>query len=188
MDEVGRLFGSGQLIVAEVLVSAEVMQTAVDRLSPHLHGEAMASRGSLLLATVRGDVHDIGKNLVNIIFSTNGYRVVDLGVQCPSDRLIAGWQEHRTDLIGLSGLLVRSAHQMVGHRRRPHRGRDHGVRSSWAAPRSPAPSPASASPRPTPARCATPRTPWPASRSPTPPAPLRGRGPGSEARVGSGER
>ena len=113
MDEVGRLFGSGQLIVAEVLVSAEVMQTAVDWLSPHLQGEATASRGSLLLATVRGDVHDIGKSLVNIIFSANGYRVVDLGVQCPSDRLIAGWQEHRTDLIGLSGLLVRSAHQMA---------------------------------------------------------------------------
>lgn len=113
MDEVGRLFGTGQLIVAEVLVSAEVMQTAVDRLRPHLEGEASASRGSLILATVRGDVHDIGKSLVNIIFSANGYHVVDVGVQCPSDRLIAAWQQHRTDLIGLSGLLVRSAHQMA---------------------------------------------------------------------------
>jgi len=113
MDEVGRLFGAGQLIVAEVLVSAEVMQTAVDWLGPHLQGEASASRGTLMLATVRGDVHDIGKSLVNIIFSANGYRVVDLGVQCPSDRLIAAWQQHRTDLIGLSGLLVRSAHQMA---------------------------------------------------------------------------
>ncbi|MBP1619415.1 MAG: methionine synthase, partial [Acidobacteria bacterium] len=113
MDEVGRLFGSGQLIVAEVLVSAEVMQAAVDHLRPRMHGDASATRGSILLATVRGDVHDIGKNLVGIIFSTNGYRVVDLGVQCPSDRLIAAWQEQRTDLIGLSGLLVRSAHQMV---------------------------------------------------------------------------
>jgi 5-methyltetrahydrofolate--homocysteine methyltransferase len=113
MDEVGRLFGAGQLIVAEVLVSAEVMQAAVDRLRPHMHGDDSAGRGSLLLATVRGDVHDIGKNLVGIIFSTNGYRVVDLGVQCPSDRLIEAWREQRSDLIGLSGLLVRSAHQMV---------------------------------------------------------------------------
>jgi 5-methyltetrahydrofolate--homocysteine methyltransferase len=113
MDEVGRLFGAGQLIVAEVLVSAEVMQAAVDHLRPHMKGDASASRGSILLATVRGDVHDIGKNLVVIIFSTNGFRVVDLGVQCPSDRLIAAWREQRTDLIGLSGLLVRSAHQMV---------------------------------------------------------------------------
>lgn len=112
MDEVGRLFGSGQLIVAEVLVSAEVVQAAVDHLKPRLAGDATA-RGSLLLATVRGDVHDIGKNLVNIIFSSNGFRVIDLGVQCPSDRLVAAWHEHRTDLIGLSGLLVRSAHQMA---------------------------------------------------------------------------
>ena len=113
MDEVGRLFGSGQLIVAEVLVSAEVMQAAVDHLKPHMRGDESASRGSILLATVRGDVHDIGKNLVGIILGTNGYRVTDLGVQCPSDRLIAAWRERRTDLIGLSGLLVRSAHQMV---------------------------------------------------------------------------
>ncbi|HPC82019.1 MAG TPA: methionine synthase [Thermoanaerobaculaceae bacterium] len=113
MDEVGRLFGSGQLIVAEVLVSAEVMQAAVARLEPHLGAAEAASRGSMLLATVRGDVHDIGKSLVSIIFSSNGYRIVDLGVQCPSERLVAAWREHRTDLIGLSGLLVRSAHQMA---------------------------------------------------------------------------
>ena len=113
MDEVGRLFGSGQLIVAEVLVSAEVMQAAVDHLKPHMKGDDSATRGSILLATVRGDVHDIGKNLVGIILSTNGFRVTDLGVQCPSDKLIAAWRERRTDLIGLSGLLVRSAHQMV---------------------------------------------------------------------------
>ncbi len=113
MDEVGRLFGSGQLIVAEVLVSAEVVQAAVDYLRPHLGGEAAAPRGSILLATVRGDVHDIGKNLVGMIFATNGYRVVDLGVQCPSERLVQAWRQHRTDLIGLSGLLVRSAHQMA---------------------------------------------------------------------------
>lgn len=113
MDEVGRLFGAGQLIVAEVLVSAEVMQAAVNHLRPHLHGESANHRGSILLATVRGDVHDIGKNLVGMIFSTNGYRVVDLGVQVSSERILEAWRQHRTDLIGLSGLLVRSAHQMV---------------------------------------------------------------------------
>ena len=113
MDEVGVLFGKGELIVAEVLVSAEVMKAAVDHLEPHMKGEGGAGRGSILLATVRGDVHDIGKNLVGIIFSTNGYDVRDLGVQCPSDKLIAAWKERPTDLIGLSGLLVRSAHQMV---------------------------------------------------------------------------
>ncbi len=113
MDEVGRLFGSGQLIVAEVLVSAEVMQAAVDHLRPHLKGDESASRGSILLATVRGDVHDIGKNLVGIILGTNGYAVTDLGVQCPSEKLIASWRERPTALIGLSGLLVRSAHQMA---------------------------------------------------------------------------
>jgi len=113
MDEVGRLFGDGQLIVAEVLVSAEVMQAAVDLIRPHLAAGDTADRGAILLATVRGDVHDIGKNLVGMIFSTNGWRVVDLGVQVPSDRLIEAWRAERTDLIGLSGLLVRSAHQMV---------------------------------------------------------------------------
>jgi 5-methyltetrahydrofolate--homocysteine methyltransferase len=113
MAEVGRLFGAGKLIVAEVLVSAEVMQAGVDYLKPYMTGDEAASRGSLLIATVRGDVHDIGKNLVGIIFSTNGYKVVDLGVQCPSERLIEAWRQQRTSLIGLSGLLVRSAHQMV---------------------------------------------------------------------------
>jgi 5-methyltetrahydrofolate--homocysteine methyltransferase len=113
MAEVGRLFAAGKLIVAEVLVSAEVMQAGVDYLKPYMVGDESASRGSLLIATVRGDVHDIGKNLVGIIFSTNGYQVVDLGVQCPSDKLIEAWRRHRTPLIGLSGLLVRSAHQMV---------------------------------------------------------------------------
>jgi len=113
MDEVGRLFGEGKLIVAEVLVSAEVMQAAVDLIRPHMASAADADRGSILLATVRGDVHDIGKNLVGMLFATNGWRVVDLGVQVPSDRLVEAWRAERTDLIGLSGLLVRSAHQMA---------------------------------------------------------------------------
>ncbi len=113
MDEVGRLFGDGSLIVAEVLVSAEVMQAAVDHLRPHLGSGEEIGRGSILLATVRGDVHDIGKNLVGMIMTSNGYRVIDLGVQVPSQRLIDAWDRERTDLIGLSGLLVRSTQQMV---------------------------------------------------------------------------
>jgi 5-methyltetrahydrofolate--homocysteine methyltransferase len=112
MDEVGRLFARGELIVAEVLVSAEVMQAAVDHLRPRLKG-GEARRGSITLATVRGDVHDIGKNLVGMIFSSNGYEVVDLGVQVTSDKLIAALRARKTDLVGLSGLLVRSANQMA---------------------------------------------------------------------------
>ncbi len=113
MDEVGRLFGEGKLIVAEVLVSAEVMQAAVRLLRPHLAPGESAVRGSILLATVRGDVHDIGKNLVGMVFEAGGWRVVDLGVQVPSERIVAAWRRERTDLVGLSGLLVRSARQMA---------------------------------------------------------------------------
>ncbi len=112
MDEVGRLFGKGELIVAEVLVSAEVMQAAADYLRPGLKADE-AKRGSILLATVRGDVHDIGKNLVGMLFASNGYEVVDLGVQVSSERLIEEWRKRKTDLVGLSGLLVRSARQMA---------------------------------------------------------------------------
>jgi 5-methyltetrahydrofolate--homocysteine methyltransferase len=113
MDEVGRLFNLNQLIVAEVLQSAEVMKAAVSHLEPHMEKADAAGRGKLLLATVKGDVHDIGKNLVDIILTNNGYQVVNLGIKVPSERLIEAVREHRPDVIGLSGLLVKSAHQMV---------------------------------------------------------------------------
>ncbi len=113
MDEVGRLFNDNQLIVAEVLQSAEVMKAAVSHLEPHLEKGDDAGRGKILLATVKGDVHDIGKNLVDIILVNNGFKVVNLGIKVVSERLIEAARKHRPDVIGLSGLLVKSAHQMV---------------------------------------------------------------------------
>ncbi|HLE10578.1 MAG: methionine synthase [Bdellovibrionales bacterium RIFOXYD12_FULL_39_22] len=113
MKLVGKLFNENKLIVAEVLQSAEVMKSAVDYLKPHLSKNQTTSRGKLLLATVKGDVHDIGKNLVDIIFSNNGFDVVNLGIKISSEQLIIAHQKHRPDLIGLSGLLVKSANEMV---------------------------------------------------------------------------
>ena len=113
MDEVGRLFNDNQLIVAEVLQSAEAMKAAVGHLEQFMEKTESATRGVFLLATVKGDVHDIGKNLVEIILSNNGYRVINLGIKVPPEALIAAWQEHKPDAIGLSGLLVKSAQQMV---------------------------------------------------------------------------
>jgi 5-methyltetrahydrofolate--homocysteine methyltransferase len=113
MAEVGRLFNDNQLIVAEVLQSAEVMKAAVSYLEPHMEKAGGNGRGKVLLATVKGDVHDIGKNLVDIVLSNNGYRVVNLGIKVPSERLIQAVREHQPDVIGLSGLLVKSAQQMV---------------------------------------------------------------------------
>ena len=113
MDEVGRQFNANQLIVAEVLQSAEAMKFAVAHLEPHMERTDAASRGRVLLATVKGDVHDIGKNLVEIILSNNGYSVINLGIKVAAQELIAGYREHRPDIIGLSGLLVKSAQMMV---------------------------------------------------------------------------
>jgi 5-methyltetrahydrofolate--homocysteine methyltransferase len=113
MDEVGRLFNDNQLIVAEVLQSAEAMKAAVAHLEPFMEKSATATRGTIVLATVKGDVHDIGKNLVDIIFSNNGYRVINLGIKVPPEELIAAWHTHKPDAFGLSGLLVKSAQQMV---------------------------------------------------------------------------
>jgi len=113
MDEVGRLFNDNQLIVAEVLQSAEAMKAAVAHLETFMEKAAAATRGSIVLATVKGDVHDIGKNLVEIILGNNGYRVINLGIKVPPEDLIAACAAHKPDAIGLSGLLVKSAQQMV---------------------------------------------------------------------------
>ncbi len=115
MAEVGRLFNANQLIVAEVLQSAEVMKAAVSFLEPHMqHVEgADSSRGKVILATVKGDVHDIGKNLVDIILTNNGFTVVNLGIKVPSEQLILAIAGEKPDVVGLSGLLVKSAQQMV---------------------------------------------------------------------------
>jgi 5-methyltetrahydrofolate--homocysteine methyltransferase len=113
MNEVGRLFNNNELIVAEVLQSAEAMKAAVAHLQQFMEKSDSALRGTVILATVKGDVHDIGKNLVDIIFSNNGYRVVNLGIKVPSETIIQAFQRENADAIGLSGLLVKSAQQMV---------------------------------------------------------------------------
>ena len=113
MAEVGRLFNANELIVAEVLQSAEAMKAAVSHLEQFMEKADTAKRGRVVLATVKGDVHDIGKNLVEIILKNNGYDVVNLGIKVPPDELIRAYQEHKPDAIGLSGLLVKSAQQMV---------------------------------------------------------------------------
>ncbi|HEY3138057.1 MAG TPA: methionine synthase, partial [Blastocatellia bacterium] len=113
MAEVGRLFNNNELIVAEVLQSAEAMKAAVSYLEQFMEKSADSSRGRIILATVKGDVHDIGKNLVDIILSNNGYRVINLGIKVAPEVLIQAVREHRPDAIGLSGLLVKSAQQMV---------------------------------------------------------------------------
>ena len=113
MDEVGRQFNANQLIVAEVLQSAEAMKFAVAHLEPHMEQRSSATKGRVILATVKGDVHDIGKNLVDIILSNNGYEVVNLGIKVPPQDLIEAYRQHRPDIIGLSGLLVKSAQMMV---------------------------------------------------------------------------
>lgn len=113
MEEVGRLFNNNELIVAEVLQSAEAMKAAVAHLEPHMEKQESALKGKFLLATVKGDVHDIGKNLVEIILSNNGFHVINLGIKVGPEQLIAAAREHQPDAIGLSGLLVKSAQQMV---------------------------------------------------------------------------
>jgi 5-methyltetrahydrofolate--homocysteine methyltransferase len=113
MEEVGRLFNNNELIVAEVLQSAEAMKAAVSHLEQFMERSDDSSRGKIILATVKGDVHDIGKNLVDIILSNNGYSVINLGIKVPPEALIQAAREHRPDAIGLSGLLVKSAQQMV---------------------------------------------------------------------------
>jgi 5-methyltetrahydrofolate--homocysteine methyltransferase len=113
MSEVGRLFNNNELIVAEVLQSAEAMKAAVSHLEQFMEKSSESTRGRIILATVKGDVHDIGKNLVDIIMSNNGYDVVNLGIKVAPEVLIQAVREHRPDAIGLSGLLVKSAQQMV---------------------------------------------------------------------------
>ncbi|MEU3711385.1 methionine synthase [Streptomyces catenulae] len=109
MKVVGELFGSGQMQLPFVLQSAEVMKTAVAHLEPHMEKiDDGDGKGTIVLATVRGDVHDIGKNLVDIILSNNGYNVVNLGIKQPVAAILDAAEEHRADVIGMSGLLVKS--------------------------------------------------------------------------------
>ncbi|MEU5155881.1 methionine synthase [Glycomyces sp. NPDC021274] len=108
MKVVGDRFGSGQMQLPFVLQSAEAMKFAVAHLEPHMDKADAADKGTIVLATVRGDVHDIGKNLVDIILSNNGYTVVNLGIKQPINAILDAAEEHQADVIGMSGLLVKS--------------------------------------------------------------------------------
>lgn len=108
MRVVGELFGSGQMQLPFVLRSAETMKAAVAHLEPHMERTTAPARGKLVLATVRGDVHDIGKNLVDILLTNNGYKVYNLGIKQPISNILSAFREHQADAIGLSGLLVKS--------------------------------------------------------------------------------
>jgi 5-methyltetrahydrofolate--homocysteine methyltransferase len=108
MKVVGELFGKGEMQLPFVLQSAEVMKTAVAMLEPFMEKTGDAGRGTMLLATVRGDVHDIGKNLVDIILTNNGYRVVNIGIKQTINQIIDGATDSNADAIGMSGLLVKS--------------------------------------------------------------------------------
>jgi 5-methyltetrahydrofolate--homocysteine methyltransferase len=119
MNQVGDLFGSGKMFLPQVVKSARVMKKAVARLTPRLESEKAALKGSpqnngkILLATVKGDVHDIGKNIVGVVLACNNYEVIDLGVMIPADKILAAAKEHNADVIGLSGLITPSLEEMV---------------------------------------------------------------------------
>lgn len=109
MKTVGELFGSGEMQLPFVLQSAECMKAAVKYLEPFMEKkESSTNKGTMVLATVKGDVHDIGKNLVDIILTNNGYKVINLGIKCPLETMLAAYEEHKADAIGMSGLLVKS--------------------------------------------------------------------------------
>jgi 5-methyltetrahydrofolate--homocysteine methyltransferase len=112
MKTVGDLFGARKMQLPSVLDSAGVMKAAVAYLEPKMEKKAGSQKGTIVLATVKGDVHDIGKNLVDIILSNNGFKVVNLGIKQPGDTIIRSAQEHQADAIGLSGLLVKSTLEM----------------------------------------------------------------------------
>ena len=112
MKEVGDRFSSGELILPFVLESAEVMKKAIAHLETYLDRGTDSNKGTIILATVYGDVHDIGKNLAKTILSNNGYRVIDLGKQVPAETIISSALEHKADAIGLSALLVSTSREM----------------------------------------------------------------------------
>ncbi|HSH05265.1 MAG TPA: methionine synthase [Anaerolineae bacterium] len=117
MNVVGDLFGSGKMFLPQVVKSARVMKQAVAYLIPYLEAEKLASgdtssKGKILMATVKGDVHDIGKNIVGVVLACNNYDIVDLGVMVPNDKIIAAAREHQVDIIGASGLITPSLEEM----------------------------------------------------------------------------
>ena len=116
MKMVGKLFGDGKMFLPQVVKTARTMKKAVSILQPRLEAEKernVTSRGLVLLATVKGDVHDIGKNIVSVVMACNNYEVVDLGVMTPTELIVAKAKELQPDLIGLSGLITPSLEEMV---------------------------------------------------------------------------
>jgi 5-methyltetrahydrofolate--homocysteine methyltransferase len=113
MKEVGELFGSGKMQLPFVLQSAETMKSAVDFLNPYLPKKEKKTKTTLVLGTVKGDVHDVGKNLVDIILTNNGYKVVNIGIKADIEDFIKAYKEHKADAIGMSGLLVKSTAVML---------------------------------------------------------------------------
>jgi 5-methyltetrahydrofolate--homocysteine methyltransferase len=118
MNVVGDLFGSGRMFLPQVVKSARVMKKAVAHLQPYLEAEKQAGgaayvKGRIVIATVKGDVHDIGKNIVGVVLGCNNYEVIDLGVMVPSDKILKAARESKADLIGLSGLITPSLEEMV---------------------------------------------------------------------------
>ena len=163
MRTVGELFGKGEMQLPFVLQSAEVMKAAVAYLEPHIGAAPTSSggKGTIVLATVKGDVHDIGKNLVDIILSNNGYDVVNIGIKQPICEILRAAEEHDADVIGMSGLLVKSTVVMKENLEEMN---SRGVAARWpvhARWRGPDPGRTSRTtwPRSTRARSATPETP-----------------------------
>lgn len=115
MNQVGDLFGAGKMFLPQVVKSARVMKQAVQHLTPFLEAEKQQARsvGKVLLATVKGDVHDIGKNIVSVVLSCNGYEVIDLGVMVQADTILDAAEKHGVDIIGLSGLITPSLEEMI---------------------------------------------------------------------------
>src|SRR5207244_9628072 len=118
MNVVGDLFGSGKMFLPQVVKSARVMKKAVAYLLPFMESEKQASgnyqaRGRIVMATVKGDVHDIGKNIVGVVLGCNNYEVIDLGVMVPAERILETAREKRADLIGLSRLITSPLHEVV---------------------------------------------------------------------------
>ena len=119
MNKVGDLFGSGKMFLPQVVKSARVMKKAVTYLEPFLEAQKVAgkrsrnSSGKILMATVKGDVHDIGKNIVSVVLQCNGYEVLDLGVMVPSETILEEAQKNHVDVIGLSGLITPSLDHMA---------------------------------------------------------------------------
>ena len=115
MNEVGELFGAGKMFLPQVVKSARVMKKAVAYLQPFLEAEktSQKTKGTVLLATVKGDVHDIGKNIVGVVLACNAYKILDLGVMVPADKIFSAAIEHKVDVIGLSGLITPSLDEMM---------------------------------------------------------------------------